>query len=107
MEKRRVITWLVAIALSGTLVMGGCGGSSSEFSDDFTTPTLIDNAYLPLAPGTTYIYEGETDEGTETIEVTWRGLNRGRRVPRYPRFGSKTACATSGTHTAVKLLRRE
>jgi len=76
MEKRRVVTWLVALALSSILVMGGCGGSSSEFSDDFTTPTLIDNAYLPLVPGTTYIYEGETDEGTETIEVTVSHLTR-------------------------------
>lgn len=30
---------------------------------------VIDNAYWPLVPGTTFIYEGETDEGLEHIEV--------------------------------------
>ena len=29
----------------------------------------IDNEYLPLVPGTKYTYTGETDEGTERIEV--------------------------------------
>jgi hypothetical protein len=30
----------------------------------------IDNPYLPFKPGTTWRYEGKTDEGTETVEVT-------------------------------------
>lgn len=29
----------------------------------------IDNPFLPFTPGTTYTYEGETDEGTETVEL--------------------------------------
>jgi hypothetical protein len=29
----------------------------------------IDNPFFPLTPGSVYDYEGETDEGTETIEV--------------------------------------
>lgn len=31
---------------------------------------VIDNPYMPLTPGTTRIYEGETDEGLERVEVT-------------------------------------
>ena len=29
----------------------------------------VDNPYFPLVPGTTFIYEGDTEEGTEHIEV--------------------------------------
>lgn len=29
----------------------------------------VDNPYFPLVPGTTFIYEGETEDGTERIEV--------------------------------------
>lgn len=76
MKRREIVILLVTLALISVMVMGGCGGSSAKFSDDFSTPTLIDNAYLPLVPGTTYIYEGETDEGTETIEVTVSHLTR-------------------------------
>jgi hypothetical protein len=36
-------------------------------SEDFVA--TIDNPYFPLTPGTTYTYEGETEDGTETIEV--------------------------------------
>lgn len=34
---------------------------------DFTAQ--IDNQYMPLTPGTTLIYEGETEDGKERIEV--------------------------------------
>jgi hypothetical protein len=41
---------------------------------DFVDPDDIDsetaNPYLPLIPGTVWIYEGETEDGTETITVT-------------------------------------
>ena len=30
---------------------------------------MIDNAYFPLKPGTTLIYEGKTEKGQEHIEV--------------------------------------
>jgi len=30
---------------------------------------VIDNQYFPLMPGTTFIYEGETDEGFERVET--------------------------------------
>jgi hypothetical protein len=35
----------------------------------FTNPTTIDHPYLPLTPGTTWTYEAETEDGTETIVV--------------------------------------
>ncbi len=41
--------------------------------DNFCTPEEIaanPNPYRPLIPGTTYVYESETDEGTEVIRVT-------------------------------------
>jgi hypothetical protein len=31
---------------------------------------VIDNPYFPLTPGTVFIYEGQTDQGIEHIEVT-------------------------------------
>ena len=31
---------------------------------------VVDNPYLPLTPGTSYVYLAETDEGTERIEVS-------------------------------------
>lgn len=35
--------------------------------EDFLS--TITNPYLPFVPGTTYIYEGQTEDGTERIEV--------------------------------------
>jgi hypothetical protein len=35
---------------------------------NFSDPTLIDNPWMPLKPGTQYIYEGATEEGGETKE---------------------------------------
>jgi hypothetical protein len=34
---------------------------------DFTA--VVDNPYYPLTPGTRYVYEGETEEGQERIEI--------------------------------------
>ena len=36
--------------------------------DDFVD--YVDNQYYPLVPGTTHIFEGETEDGLERIEVT-------------------------------------
>jgi hypothetical protein len=62
---------------------GGSGDDDEEEEDDEETEepytvdidpadfiTVIDNPYLPLLPGTTRIYEGETEDGLERIEVT-------------------------------------
>jgi hypothetical protein len=35
----------------------------------FSDPTEIDNPYFPLVPGTTFTYEGETEDGLETTVV--------------------------------------
>jgi hypothetical protein len=35
----------------------------------FTTSTTIDNPFMPLAPGTTFIYEGQTAQGLEHNEI--------------------------------------
>ena len=36
----------------------------------FTHPLIIDNTYMPLFPGDTYIYSAETEDGTEQDTVT-------------------------------------
>ena len=35
---------------------------------NFANSTTIDNRYFPLTPGTTFIYEGQTEDGLERIE---------------------------------------
>ena len=57
----------------------GCGEDSPviEVGDEPYDPVIspadfvaqIDNQYLPFTPGTTFIYEGETEDGKERIEV--------------------------------------
>ena len=34
----------------------------------FPNPTTINNAFFPLVPGTTFVYEGQTSEGFEHVE---------------------------------------
>ena len=55
------------------VILAACGGLVSENYapeiDPANFTTLVDNPYFPLTPGTTYIYEGETAEGTERVEV--------------------------------------
>jgi hypothetical protein len=41
----------------------------ADFEDADGNPLPIDNPYLPLVPGTTFIYEGETEDGIEHNEV--------------------------------------
>ncbi|NNC74952.1 MAG: hypothetical protein HKN93_05510, partial [Acidimicrobiia bacterium] len=39
------------------------GGPSCVFdADNFDNPTVIDNPYLPMKPGTRWVYEGTTNE---------------------------------------------
>ena len=57
----------------------GCGEDSPviDVGDEPYEPVInpadfvaqIDNQYLPLTPGTTMIYEGESEDGSERIEV--------------------------------------
>ncbi|MBW1768844.1 MAG: hypothetical protein JRJ65_17575 [Deltaproteobacteria bacterium] len=55
--------------------------------DDFVDPDDIGgdvvaaNLYTPLIPGTVWVYEGETEEGTETITVTVTGETKEIEYP--------------------------
>ncbi|MBU0499388.1 MAG: hypothetical protein KJ558_01350 [Gammaproteobacteria bacterium] len=51
---------------------GGYSGGTRAVVNPKNFVSLIDNPYLPLRPGTTYIYEGKMAEGfeRETFEVT-------------------------------------
>jgi len=44
-------------------------GDGSQNEPSFSNPTLIDNNYLPMIPGTTNLYQAETEDGIETIVV--------------------------------------
>jgi len=83
-----------ALAAGGVLLLAGCGDDDSSTGSTTTTrPTaepvidpgdggtyapnldpadfvnVIDNPYLPFAPGMTWVYEGEEDDETERVEV--------------------------------------
>jgi hypothetical protein len=83
---------LTAIAVAMLLLMAGCGGDepspSAGSQDEPSFPPalspyepeidpadfveVIDNPYMPLEPGTTYVYEGESEgeKETDTVFVT-------------------------------------
>lgn len=42
----------------------------------FTHSTVIDNPYFPLRPGTTFVYEGATEEGFEHVEFSVTHVTR-------------------------------
>jgi hypothetical protein len=88
---RRSAVLILATGLLVAILGAGCGGStgesgdssgksdgSSESAEKAYDPEIdpanfvgeIDNKYFPLEPGTTFVYEGKTEEGTERIEVT-------------------------------------
>lgn len=45
-------------------------------ADNFSTPTLIDNPWFSLPVGLKLEYEGETEDGTETVEIEITGDTR-------------------------------
>lgn len=74
---------LLAMACSSETPMGDISGQGTnedeiievdfedleEFNhDNFDDPTLIDNQWLPLKPGTRWVYEGSTEEDGERID---------------------------------------
>jgi len=76
MRIRPALPLVIAVAM----VASGCGGSSGgsgdppepafqadRFAADSAT---VDNPYFPLIPGTTYVLEGDTEEGRERNEVS-------------------------------------
>lgn len=78
---------VVFAILTLLLTLAACGGQAAAPDDTSVAPSGeaeepyapviepanfvegVDNQYFPLTPGTTYIYEGETEDGTERIEV--------------------------------------
>ena len=68
---RKVLFSLLLGAVA--VLLAACGTKTTETYAPEIDPTnftaVVDNSYFPLTPGTIYIYEGETAEGTEHIEV--------------------------------------
>lgn len=71
---KKIAVLIAAIGLL-TLILAGCGGREEPSGykphidpDNFVT--TIDNAYFPLKPGTSFVYEGNTGDGLERIEVS-------------------------------------
>jgi hypothetical protein len=68
---KQIVVATIVLAI-GLVLAAGCG-KEAETYNPITDPadfvTTIDNQYLPLTPGTTFIYEGETEEGSERNEV--------------------------------------
>ncbi len=66
----------ILIAMGCQLI--SCEKDDKRTKDEYYLPILnpddfidsITNIYLPFTPGKVYTYEGQTDEGTETIVVT-------------------------------------
>ncbi len=70
---------VLALEASGnqTLVSGFFETSDLSASEGYDVEidpadfvTMIDNPYMPLVPGTTRIYQGQTEDGLERVEVT-------------------------------------
>jgi hypothetical protein len=77
--KYRVVGAVLLVALAaGVAVLAHAGGGVSApyrpRIDPAAFTAVIDNPYLPLRPGTRWVYEGRSDEGLErkVVEVTDR-----------------------------------
>jgi hypothetical protein len=78
-ETVKQTTILAVFEVCVFMFAAGCGEESPviDVGDEPYDPVInpadfvaqIDNQYLPLMPGTTYIYEGESEDGKERIEV--------------------------------------
>ena len=64
---------VIALALTGGVLLAADDYDVEIDPADFEiapgVPFAIDNPWQPFTPGTTYIYEGETEDGFERIEV--------------------------------------
>ena len=75
---QRVVAVAAALLLSlaaGVAVLASAGDDSGRYSpriDAASFTATIDNPYLPLRPGSRWVYEGPTEEGFErkVVEVT-------------------------------------
>lgn len=57
-------------ATADPVIDPGDGGQYAPTLDPANFVTVIDNPYLPMPVGATWLYEGESDGEVETIEVT-------------------------------------
>jgi hypothetical protein len=75
---KRMVILVLSIGFALVLAIG-CGEDTPviDVGDEPYDPAInpadfvaqIDNQYLPLTPGTTFIHEGDTEDGKERIEV--------------------------------------
>jgi hypothetical protein len=75
MGQRIVAAALLGLLAVGVAVLAAAGKETGRYSpriDPSAFSTAIDNPYLPLRPGSRWVYEGPTDEGFErkVVEVT-------------------------------------
>jgi len=76
MKRILILTLNLGFALMFAL---GCGEDDPviDVGDETYNPVInpadfveqIDNQYLPMTPGTTFVYDGESEDGKEKIEV--------------------------------------
>jgi hypothetical protein len=66
----------VAEGAGAPVIDPGDGGVWAPELDPADFVETIDNPYLPFTPGSRWVYEGETDEGHERIEVVVTGERR-------------------------------
>ena len=75
MRERAVAAALLLALAAGVAVLASAGGGDGRYAPridpaDFTA--IITNPYLPLQPGSRWVYEGRTEDGVErkVVEVT-------------------------------------
>lgn len=64
--------WLLILFVFVVAGLAGCRSDSSDYAveiDPANFVTGIDNPYLPRIPGSRYVYEGQTTEGLERVEL--------------------------------------
>jgi hypothetical protein len=70
----KLLKVLVVPIMLGVLFAVGCSGATEKAYKPVINPAdfvaEIDNPYFLLKPGTAFIYQGETEEGTEQNEMT-------------------------------------
>jgi hypothetical protein len=75
--KEEAVAHEEVVSLKASLTTGA--SALADFNAaSFTTPTVIDNSFQPLIPGSTLSYSADTDEGAET--TTWEVTDEIRTV---------------------------
>lgn len=60
---------VLVVACSGSSTVQSPQGTYAPTIDPANFVSVVDNPYMPLTPGTTFIYEGSTEKGNEHNEV--------------------------------------